>query len=294
MQQTIRVYTEEKKIEVEQLLCEYGEERIYLRRLQVKGEYQTQLAYAEEELIGVCFLWENAFHPYCTYMKIVMEVNRETCSLIENWMKQIQVQAKENPIQTMLSDKDEAMRNLLKSLGFQEIRRTYVPIYSVKDFQATDVLANDVCTLKAIRKNSVELKHLIAFVKATYSSTHQANPVATLSDETWQSLIYAEDLVMEASYVYQSKSTQAILAYTFLHKGDDPSHYEFGWCGVKDDSCFEQLQQLIDAQIKWLNQQGAKHVSGEFDTTNKAAMWMYHERTPPADTPCLITLRKES
>ncbi|WP_099304044.1 hypothetical protein [Bacillus sp. Marseille-P3800] len=294
MMRTIEAYTRGKKGEVEQLLHKCGEKRTYLRRLQEEGKHQTQLAYVDEKLSGVWFFWGNVYHPYCTYMKLVIKSGFDKGSLIEIWVSKRNDHGKGKPLQTMLSVEDKEMQNLLKDIGFQQIRRTYLPIYSVENLNTSKGLSSNGCTLKAIRKNLVEEKQLIAFVKATYSSTHQANPVATLSDETWQSLIYAEDLVMEASYVYQSKSTQAILAYSFLHKGDDPSHYEFGWCGVKDDSCFEQLQQLIDAQIKWLNQQGAKHVSGEFDTTNKAAMSIYHRHTPPANTRCLVTLRKES
>lgn len=251
-------------------------------------------AWIDKQIIGTIFTWKNNFHPNGLYLEITLHPAYFQQNIVEALFHAVEREnTKNKPYQASFADSNQQGKQIYEWLGFHMMRKTFMPTLSIQSIEAPNYFTNQKYfrTLKQIETNRQLVKNLTEHVKKYYEMTHQANPVATFSNQIWEKLIFAPDLLLEDSYVYLNEQADDILAYSFLHTAKDEQTYELGWCAYQSEKDQQMLLDLVKKQIDHMKVKKIHTLIGEFDTTDPYAMKIY--RSFPFDS-CIpfITYQK--
>lgn len=247
-------------------------------------------AYCDEELQGMIFAWVSTFHPHCTYIRLLSNPLYPEKKIPEKLFAVLDDEI-DGPLQTSIWETAVGLRSFYESKGFKEIRRTYMPVISVKTILPY-ITANDerfvVKSMNELVKNTLLLNKLITLIKRNYELTHLDNPVAEMDDDIWGKMITADDLILDGSFIGMDSEEKNILAYSFLHTSEKKDTIEFGWAGGHSTL----VRSLVFHQIKYADNHNVQFIEGEFDTTDECAMSLL-KVIPVSPSPAWITYRKE-
>ncbi len=236
----------------------------------------ARTALHEGEVVGTVFAWKSAFHSNCLYFRIYVapsfraeDIER---ALLEVLTEHAQKQKNLLPLQTSIWETSIGLKNLFEKNGFEECRRTYMPILQVEDaLVPIFTLDSNIQTVEEMSQDKELANKLVELAQRNYTKTHMDNPVSkNIGQDVWKELVFAEDLLEKGSFVYAEEGE--IIAYSFLHTSDEKDTFELGWCGATRDNNQEMIRLLVQRQILYTKKQGVSKLLGEFDTTDEAAM----------------------
>lgn len=250
----------------------------FLRGLNIKHTICTYEAYDNEKLVGLITAWNSEFHPYCTYFAMVTDAHMgyEIESLLVNEL--LNFEEVKFPLQTSIWESSYRLKTFYEQSGFLEFRRTYTPSLRVSKvvleglFPELELQSFYIKDLKSIGSQQ-ELKfQLISLVKRNYEKTHITNPVADLSLEKWEELIFNEDTIEDGSYIVLKDNE--IYAYSLLHYSDIPNRFEFGWRGTRHIEDIELMLMLTAHQVNFAEKNGINSIEAEVDSTDEFSLEM--------------------
>ena len=257
-------------------------------------------AYDEREIVGVITAWRTHFHPYCTYFSVIVNPLYSHEQVEMKLLQHVRsFQGVLLPLQTSVWETDHRLRSFYEQAGFEEIRRTYSPSLklhslSISNGDLTDIERAEHLTVRSLDEvmNNAELKsQLIILVRDTYQKTHTANPVGIVDLDYWEELIFAEDILLEGSYM--ALNGCEIKSFALLHESSDATKLELGWRGIRDQSDMRILLMLTANQISYAKDSGYTYLDAEIDTTDPYALEILG-CFPFAPSPALITYQLRS
>lgn len=265
----IHRYTESDEEQVKQLIDVCQEQAYLLRILKSKRLKFGFTARIATKVVGLVMGWKSDFHPHCTYIRILTNPFYNGWNIEEKLFSKMGKQAL--PLQTSIWETANNLKQFYESNGFQEIRRTYMPILNVNEVINHVEIVGDrsIKTLNEVLLNPTLKMILVQFVRKTYEETHLDNPVVEKTVEEWEELMLA-DVLGDGSFIYLDACEQNIKAYSFLHTSDEPNTFELGWCGSVG---FDFLKCLLIKQIHYAKTSNIPFLQGEFDTTSPDAMF---------------------
>ncbi|HAM82071.1 GNAT family acetyltransferase [Ornithinibacillus bavariensis] len=295
MEIIIKKYNNSYKEELRELIIQANGELNLLNL--VEGNRSTSkgsfIALQKEKMIGLITSWKSIFHPYCTYFRCIALPEYLDC--LDRLLAEMEgsLSKGDYPLQISL-DENSILGNYFSRLNFKIIRKTYLPSLdlSVSLQGMLPVALQQIKSLREIETRPDIITQLTKLVKRNYEETHLVNPVADLTLDKWKEMIWAEDILLDGSYVYLNEKGDGILAYSFLHKSDQQGTVELGWSGASDLSEIDILSILLEKQIYYSQLHGYRFLEGEFDTTSPYAMHMLKSKPFPRE-PVLITFQKE-
>lgn len=250
---------------------------------------QTVFAYAAmegEAIIGALFAWTSTYHPFCTYVRVVIDpatdygvIGKE---LVMIALEHPDVQL---PLQTSIWETSTELKVFYESYGFSEVRKTMLPALDVADLHVQQQKKSiyHLKTVDGLLDNEPMINQFTRLVKKHYEQTHLDNPIVDLPLIDWKKLILSDDLIKNASFVYVDREGH-IVAYSCLHFSEREDTVELGWCGSNDLNQRSLIPELVKMQIAYAKQQGIQYVEGEFDTKNPYAMHVYKHIPFPKST----------
>ncbi|KMK75831.1 hypothetical protein AB990_11240 [Alkalihalobacillus pseudalcaliphilus] len=290
----VRRYGQSDEQALQQLLKENKADSSYMALIQSEKYTAAFGAYVEKRLVGIIIGWENAFHPSSTYVKFLIDSQYRQLDVAPFLFNELVEHVKRGFIQISVWESEKEVIHTLQMNQFNEIRRTYMPTLELNNIELKVQFSDSVgriTTLGEMVSTPQLMKQLVRLVQQNYEETHRANPVAHMSVEQWEKLVMAEDIISEASFVYVDEKNE-IIAYSFLHAGEDEMTNEFGWCGVKDLNQIDILPYLATEQMIWSREQGKTYITGEFDSTSPYARALYQD-LPFQKSPAWLTFQKQ-
>lgn len=246
-------------------------------------------AYEKEEMVGFIIAWKSSFHPFCTYFDIIFNPHYLGC--IEELLAEMEQGEIDYPLQTGVKE-GTSLDLYYQENGFERIRKTYLPTINLSTLSIESINPNHVKSLDELSSDSKMVTNLVSLVKRIYEETHLVNPVAEFDLDKWKELIFAEDLILEGSYICLDKNGEEVLAYSFLHEGESDDTVELGWKGSRTKLEMENINLLVGMQIEYAKRIGYQLLEGEFDTTDPYAMKVLHTFLFPK-SPVWITYQKK-
>lgn len=266
----IKNYTKADKKEIQKLISYVDTESNAIHIAESPNCKIALVAYDKDKMIGFLVAWKSSFHPYCTYFDIVHHPNHMNCigGLIEALEENLN--EKDYPLQTGVYE-HSILDNYYQDNNFEKIRKTYLPTIHLPYIlnMTRETTSLQMKTLGELLPTQTE--QLINLAKRIYEETHLVNPVADFDIDTWKQLIFAEDLIIEGSYVVVDVKKE-VVAYSLLHESEHDDTVEFGWRGTRRKSDINTINLLISSQIEYVHRKGYKKLEGEFDTTDPYAM----------------------
>lgn len=283
------------KEDCEQILDVWAEESSFLHILTSSKLIYAFTAKLKGEVVGIIIVWENDYHPYSTFFRILihpsfyqMGIEEKLLSTVDNNEELLR------PLQTSIWETDYLLKEVYENNGFKEIKKTYLPTLKITDDLLIGANNKDyrIRALANISSDGSLMKKLSKLVKRIYEQTHLDYPVAELSLADWERLIMADDLIMDGSFVYLDSTETDVLAYSFLHYSEKEDRLELGWSGSRDDQHMDLILQLVSSQIVYGKKYEFQFMEGEFDTTSKYAMKIYNSIPFPSG-PTWIAYQKK-
>ncbi|RDI41102.1 hypothetical protein [Falsibacillus pallidus] len=296
MQFTIKKYETKYEKQLIEILQARSEDENILQMLKSPSCKIAYGVFVEAELAALFFGWTGRFHPFCLYFRIVVSPSQDETETAEQLLAWVQEQEKmELPLQTSLWETRHELIKAYEKMGFEEIRRTYMPRLKVGDAappRASTHVDLKIKTLKEIMLDEPLMNKLARLVKTNYENTHLANPVAQMEIDDWKKLILADDTLLDGSYICLDERGGEIAAYSFLHDSEEDDAYELGWCGESQKKYTDVINHLVSHQIYYSRRKGVSCLIGEFDTTDEAAMAIM-KSFPFETAPAWITYQRE-
>lgn len=296
MQIIIKKYEEQDEEQLKELFYLCFEDENLLNILSNNRFKFAYSAFFENKLVGIMLSWQNSFHPYCTYFRILVNPIYHFSNIAEQLLSKIEdLKTRNVPLQTSVYETAASLISTYKENGFKVIRRTYSPTLKVSDI--VDYIPynrenHQIKNVREILSNELLMEELTHFAKWIYEKTHEANPVANFEIDKWQELIFTDDLVQNGSYIYLDKNEKSIIAFSFLYESDESGSLEVGWCGSAEDEHKMLIPQLFFHQVHYAIRNGFQFIIGEFDSTDEYAMELLNN-FPFAPSPTWLTLQKE-
>lgn len=243
-----------------------------------KNSQHQQNYFLAGKAIGISTYWVNDFHPtalnFAAYLspKVTLaEQNQFFYQMIRD-IEQVACKKQKKALITYDYAPQLVFNTLAKDNGFHLIRTTVMPkmpLTSALDQTKAIKIASDfeLLSLTALKKCPEQLAELTQQSYIDYKENHWANPVADLSLEKWQDVIYADQL-LDAPLALKVKDKLAAYCFTFE---DHPHELTWGWMGATNP---EQLDFLQQRQLSWA-QEKYQTLTGEFDSTDKLATRTY-------------------
>ncbi|MDY0405382.1 GNAT family N-acetyltransferase [Virgibacillus sp. 179-BFC.A HS] len=251
-----------------------------------------------QKIIGLAIAWKSTFHPFCTYFRIWADPKYENFAARQKLLHKLeQLQEKAVPLQTSLWDGNHFMQTFYERQGFRLIRKTHIHKILLTDCFISKLPKSrheegiKVASLDQVIENPKFKGQLLKLVKDNYEQTHLVNPVANFDLDTWQSLVLAEDVLANASFVCVHTKQQLVVAYAFMHQSKVKDTLELGWFGALESSYINWIVDIVRQQILFAIQQGYAYIETEFDSTNPHAMKVL-EAMPFPDNPVWLTYQK--
>ncbi|OXL81737.1 hypothetical protein BCV73_00615 [Paenibacillus sp. SSG-1] len=270
----------------------------FMRGLNSQFNLFTYEAIVDGSIVGLVTAWHNKFHPYCTYLSTV--VNPLHQQQVETILLQ-HVESFEGikfPLQTSIWETSLRLKDFYENKGFVEIRRTYTPKLKTSSIPIHDLnnffISKDsptVISIKEILHDEKFKERLIILIRDNYQKTHKVNPLGIHDVDYWRNMVFAEDLILDASYVVLKRNE--VQAFALLHYSDAPNEVEFGWRGTTEDSDIHLILWLTAYQIDFARDHGYEYIAGEIDTTDPYSLEIL-KAFPFSPSPALITYQKQN
>ncbi|GGA80854.1 hypothetical protein [Ornithinibacillus halotolerans] len=287
----IKTYTQKDEQKLKQLIISTNSE-IDLIEIPKNPNYVSSfLSYMEDEIVGWIVAWKSSFHPHCTYFRIVIQSENHDSFIQLLDALEDSLTEKDYPLLTGV-DGGKDLSNYYQKNNFEIIRETYLPTIKLSNVELLPFKTHDIKTVREIRHNHLLVNELTRLVKNVYEETHLVNPVAEFDLETWEELIFAEDLLLDGSFIYLNDNDE-VLSYSFLHKSEEENKVELGWIGSRSKSYIQSLHTLVSLQINYAKQNNYQYLEGEFDTTDPYAMEVLHKFQFPKETVWITYSKKE-
>lgn len=249
-----------------------------IKEMMGKFSQHQQNYFLAGKKIGTSTYWINDFHPtalnFAAYLspKITLAEQNQFFNQMITDIEQVARKKQKKALITYDYAPQLVFNTLATDNGFHLIRTTVMPKMSLaKALEQTKAIkiASDfeLLSLTALKKCPEQLTELAQQSYIDYQENHRANPVADLSLEEWQEVIYADQL-LDAPLALRVKNQLAAYCFTFE---DHPHELTWGWMGAVKPELLEFLQQR---QLSWA-QEKYQTLTGEFDSTDKLATRTY-------------------
>ncbi|MBO0603091.1 hypothetical protein I2483_15590 [Sporosarcina sp. E16_3] len=206
-----------------------------------------------------CSIW----HPHCVYVRLAYDFNCVDERAIQFIIEFLKDEVKK-PLFFLIDDRFSRLAELLAQKHFQLIRKTDVVNIDPGRFSSVKVDSDkEVKTVEQILHNPHLLSSLIEICKKTYTETHVDNPVADLSNLSWEKVIL-DDLIGSSSYVVVNGDS--IIAFSLMYESEENS-WELGWIGVVNSDEMTLLNLVLDKQLRDANEQKITYIEKEVDST---------------------------
>ena len=245
----------------------FGEHRDLIQGFcTIMGSQLNEGIYLVESVNGVvvaastyCSTW----HPNCVYVHLAFGFNcvdeRAIKFMIEYLKDEVNV-----PLLFLIDDRFSLLAELLVQKDFRLIRKTEV--INIKPgilSSEHDVRDKEIKTVAQILNDPNLLSNLIGICKKIYTETHLDNPVADLSNTSWENVIF-DDLIDSSSYVVINGNT--IIAFSLMYEGEENS-WELGWLGVVNSEDMTLLNLVLSKQLHDANEHEIEYIEKEVDST---------------------------
>ena len=202
-------------------------------------------------------------HPYCVYVRLAFDFNCVDERAIKFMIEYLKDEVK-LPLFFLIDDRFSRLAEILVQRDFRLIRKTEVinikpGILSSKH----DVCDKEIKTVAQILNDPNLLSNLIGICKKIYTETHLDNPVADLSNSSWENVIF-DDLIDSSSYVVINENI--IISFSLMYEGEGNS-WELGWIGVVNSQEMDLLNLVLSKQLHDANEHEIEYIEKEVDTT---------------------------
>lgn len=204
------------------------------------GFHRTLVAEAGGRIVGFGSLWVNRFHPYALYVGIGVHPVWRGCGVGTSLLRDLEdMNGSRLPMQTSAWEQGPGAGAFLARAGFQEVRRTYMPVLQLGLVDTDDYrglldqccqAGYKICSLADLAGEPDRNRQVADLCREIYIATHQVNPPGRLTPAEWEELVFGEPLLEEASFVARRDGAYAAVA--LLHPGEEPGTVEAGWRGV--------------------------------------------------------------
>lgn len=244
-----------------------GEHKDLLRNFYVSmGSKMNEGIYsvADENGIAVaasthCSTW----HPQCVYVRFAYDFNCVDERAI-HFMIEFLKDEFEKPLFVLIDERYSRLDELLLQKDFRLIRKTEViDIKPGGYFSENEVRDKEIKTVAHLLNDSTLLSSLIEICKTVYTDTHVDNPVADLSNLSWESVIL-DDLIDSSSYVVVNGNN--VVAFSLMYECEGNS-WELGWIGVANSEEMVLLDVILSKQLHDANEQRIANIEKEVDST---------------------------
>ena len=206
-----------------------------------------------------CSTW----HPHCVYVRPAFDFNCVDERAIHFMIEFLKVEF-EKPLFFLIDERFSRLDELLLQKGFRLIRKTEIINIKPESFSTeNDASDKEVKTVAQILNDPVLLSSLIEICKKTYTETHVDNPVADLSNLSWENVIL-DDLIDSSSYVVVNGNS--VIAFSLMYEGEESS-WELGWIGVANSEEMALLDLILNKQLRDAKEQKIEYIEKEVDST---------------------------
>ncbi len=250
--------------EIEQLLENVDGDTETARKTKELPE-KAQKYYVHGELFAICITWENEIHPFALYFAVYEKnAQDETLNLkILHHIRQKALKSNKDRLITRDFAPQGYFNCWLQTQNFKLVRTTVEPQIATKNVHVQNEKIQ-FQTAHQVKQNSYLLKQLVSKCYARYKQVHMINPVASMSRERWQKIIF-QDQIDSAPLITIKKNE--ILAYEFLFE-DATNLVTLGWNGQNVSG---ELNKLQNIQFQWIKER-YEFIGGEFDSTDELAI----------------------
>lgn len=204
----------------------------------------------------------STWHPHCVYICLAYDFNRLDKSDLRLMIGFLKSEF-EKPLYLLIDNRFYCLDKLLLDNGFRFIRETkIINIYPQKSEMIQ--LNREIRTVSQVKHDRILMEGLVELCKSIYTETHLDNPVADLPSSSWRNIIL-DDLLEESSYIVLNGNS--VIAFSFMHLGDEKDGWELGWVGVEPSSDLILLDLLLSRQLRDAVECGIVTIEKEVDTT---------------------------
>ena len=205
----------------------------------------------------------SAWHPHCVYVRLAFDFNCVDERAIQFMIEFLKDEVK-MPLFFLIDDRFSYLDKLLSQKGFRLIRQTEIINIKPESFSTeNDASDKEVKTVAQILNDPALLSSLIEICKKTYTETHVDNPVADLSNSSWENVIL-DDLIGSSSYVVVNGN--GVIAFSLMYEGEENS-WELGWIGVAYSEGMALLDLILNKQLHNAKEQKIEYIEKEVDST---------------------------
>ena len=204
----------------------------------------------------------STWHPHCMYVCLAYDFNRFDKNALQLMIELLKTEF-EKPLFFLIDDRFHGLDKLLLDNGFHFIRKTEIINIHPQKSEIAD-LDREIRTVSQIKHDRNLMDSLVELCKSIYTETHLDNPVADLPISSWENMIL-NDLIEQNSYILLSENS--VIAFSFMHQGDEEDGWELGWIGVEDSSELTLLASLLNRQLRDAVECGIVTIEKEVDTT---------------------------
>ncbi|WP_211745726.1 hypothetical protein [Paenibacillus sp. Marseille-Q4541] len=258
------------------------------------------VAVAEGKEAGIIFTYHNQFHPFCTYVSLMVLPSTDRELVAAQLLEAVSELRVVYPLQISIWDTDFAIKQALVKQGFYEIRSTYdVHIETSKayDVRDEDVLMRrhsdyQLLKLSELLKSEQGEEELALLVKKTYEYTHRVNPPEAFELFRWKAFLHEQDVIKQGSYVVIHRTTGRCAGFAMLHSTSDEFVAELGWRGVASSEELDLITLVTREQIKYAIDNGIHQLKSEVDSTDPYQMEMLNVY-PFEPAPAWVTYHRQ-
>ena len=245
----------------------FGEHKDLIRFFYTSmGSQLNEGIYAVENASGMvvaasthCSTW----HPNCIYIRLAFDLNYVDERAIKYMIEFLKDEQK-MPLFFLIDNRFSRLAELLVREDFRLIRKTEVINIKPRSLSTEDDVRNkEIKTVAQILNYPILLSDLIGICKKIYTETHLDNPVADLSNSSWENVIL-DDLIDSSSYVVVIGNS--IIAFSLMYEGEE-NNWELGWIGVANSEEMSLLDLVLNKQLRDAKEQKIEYIEKEVDST---------------------------
>jgi hypothetical protein len=245
-------------------------------RLPEAGE--AWLLEQDGEICGLGRILDRTFHPYLPTLELSLAPSSwidQSAELLYSFLRSQRPTA--DVWRCQILERHHGAPEFLERHGFVEMRRTWMPQVRLDllplelfatESQAALELGYQMCTLEKFANDPAFMLELTQLYQAAYLATHQINPPAPRSLESWQRIFLGDNL--EPALAFVALKHGKIVAFSSLRLGESQAA-EVYWFGVAPE--YATHSSLLNAALKHSEFQAARArgvevLSFEIDSTN--------------------------
>ncbi len=257
----------------------------YYRFATVAPVVCTLVAERAGMIVGFGSLWASRMHPTSLYIGINVAPQHQrqgVGSMLYTALLKQRGRYAALPLQTAAWSSCTSALDFLRTRGFQEDKRTFLPQLELRHVAPSDYQHfAQSCSAAGYQLSSVadELaadadawRAIAALAAAIYQDSHRSNPPAQLTAAEWADIAFDE--IIEAGCCVVRRGAEYV-GLSLLHQHSVPSTLAQGWIGVQAVDA-AHVRQIVGAllyhELRYAKDYAYATIDLEVDTTDRHAM----------------------